>query len=197
MRQGKPDPQSVFLNVPFDRSYEKIFIALIAALVSLGRVPHSVLEIPDMGQGRMSRILDLMSRCRVSIHDLSRVGTPVRFNMPFELGIAYSLFHIMRKHNFIIMEAKKHRLDRTLSDLKAIDPKIHEGKPLLAILAAYEVLGRPRGNPPIDIAEDIFKKLWSNINTIRHRHKTIFNRHSFLELIVGATLLAKKAGLIS
>jgi hypothetical protein len=56
MRLGIPDPQSVFLNVPFDASYEKIFVALIVALISLGRVPRCVLEITDTGQGRMPRI---------------------------------------------------------------------------------------------------------------------------------------------
>jgi hypothetical protein len=197
MRYSKPDPQSVFLNVPFDPSYERIFVGLIAALVSLGRVPHCVLEIPELGQGRMRRIMDLMSRCRVSIHDLCRVGIPVRFNMPFELGIAYSLCHIIRKHNFIIMEARRHRVDKTLSDLKAIDPKIHEGRPKMAIRAVYEALGRPKGNPPIDVAEGIYKKLWLNINTIRNGSSTIFNRHSFNELIVGVTFLAKRAGVIS
>ena len=197
MRLGIPDPQSVFLNVPFDASYEKIFVALIVALISLGRVPRCVLEITDTGQGRMPRITDLIAHCRVSIHDLSRVGIPVRFNMPFELGIAYTIRLVGKKHDdIIIMEKKKFRFDKTLSDLKAIDPKIHEGKPMLAISAIYEALGRPTGNPRIEVAEKMYAQLWLNISTIRHRTATIFNRRSFNELIVGATLLAKKAGIL-
>jgi hypothetical protein len=80
--------------------------------------------------------------------------------------------------------------------LKAIDPKIHEGKSMLAISAIYEALGRPTGNPRIEIAEKIYGQLWLNINTIRHRSATIFNRRSFNEIVVGATLLAKKEGII-
>jgi len=196
MRFAKPEPQSVFLNIPFDSSYEKTFVALVVALVSLGRIPRCVLEISDMGQGRLSRIMDLISRCRVSIHDLSRVGVPVRFNMPFELGIAYALRNLGGKHDIIVMERKRYRLDKTLSDLKAIDPKIYEGKPLLAITGVYEALGRPTGNPPIGIAEKISRELWSNISTVRHRSSTIFNRRSFNELIVGTTLLAQEENLI-
>jgi len=196
MQLGRPDPQSVFLNVPYDPSYERIFVALVATLISLGRMPHCVLEISETGQGRMPRIMSSLSSCEVSIHDLSKVGRPARFNMPFELGIAYTLHYATGKHKFIIMEKKKHRLDITLSDLKCHDPKIHEGNPLLAISAIYEVLGRPTGNPSIRIPEGIFRRLWSDIQTIRHRSPTIFNRRSFNELIAGATYLARKAGVI-
>jgi hypothetical protein len=86
--------RSVFLNVPFDESYEPLFVALISALVALGRIPRCVLELPEMGSGRLARILQLIRSCSISIHDLSRVGLPVRFNMPFELGIAVALSRI-------------------------------------------------------------------------------------------------------
>jgi len=197
MRLAKPDPQSVFLNVPFDPAYERIFVALVSAFVSLGRVPRCVLEISDTGQGRMVRIVNLISGCRVSLHDLSRVGLPVRFNMPFELGIAYALRQLRRDHDFIILEKVEHRLDMTLSDLKYIDPKIHKGRPFLAIHAVYEALGLRDGNPDISIPESIYRQLWSNINTIRRRSDTIFNRRSFNELIGGATKLAKEEGIIA
>src|SRR5438132_838642 len=75
--------RSVFLNVPFDEDYERLFVALISALVALGRIPHCVLELPETGQGRLLRILQLISSCPVSIHDLSRAELPARFNMPF------------------------------------------------------------------------------------------------------------------
>src|SRR5438093_5118087 len=88
--------RSVFLNVPFDKSYEPLFVGLISALVALGRTPRCVLELPEMGQGRLVRILRLIQSCGVSIHDLSRVGLPVRFNMPFELGIAVALARVNR-----------------------------------------------------------------------------------------------------
>ena len=197
-RRRAVDPHSVFLNVPFDASYQRVFVALIAALVSLGRVPRCVLEVPDSGQGRMPRIIELISKCRVSVHDLSRVGVPVRFNMPFELGIAYMLCHRVGNHDFIVLEAKEHRFDKTLSDLKSIDPKIHHRSPMLTISAIYDALGRPLplGNPSVKVPEKMFRKLWAQINHIKGRRKTIFHRRPFNELILRAIDLAKQENVI-
>ena len=81
----------VFLNLPFDKSYEPLFVAMISAIVAIGRTPRCVLEVPEQGDGRLTRVFNLMRSCSVSLHDLSRVGLPVRFNMPFELGVAFAL----------------------------------------------------------------------------------------------------------
>lgn len=119
---------SVFLNFPFDESYKKIFIGLIASLVSLSRTPRSVLEIPEDGVGRLARLCRLVAECRVSIHDLSRVGMPARFNMPFELGLACATAQQNpNRYGFFILEKVNFRFDQTLSDLKGRDPIIHHG----------------------------------------------------------------------
>src|SRR5205085_8759319 len=133
--------------VPFDEEYEPIFVALISSLVSIGRNPRSVLEIPETGKGRLARILRLLRSCPVSIHDLSRVELPARFNMPFELGIAFTLARIERNHDFIILEAVRHRLQKTLSDVNGIDPGIHAATARGAISCIVSQLGKPRGNP--------------------------------------------------
>jgi hypothetical protein len=54
------DPRSVFLNVPFDRSYEPFFVTLVSALISLGQKPRCVLEVRERGQGRLVRIHELL-----------------------------------------------------------------------------------------------------------------------------------------
>jgi hypothetical protein len=91
-RRSTPvDPAKVFLIVPYDSSYERTLVALTAALVVLGRVPQLTFQITDGGQGRLRRIFDLLKSCRFSIHDLSAVDKPVRFNIPFELGLACAL----------------------------------------------------------------------------------------------------------
>src|SRR5438874_677148 len=84
---------SVFLNIPYDHSFENLYLAYIAGVSAYGRVPRATLEIPSSAR-RLDRILDVMTECSYSIHDLSRVEldrsaplTP-RFNMPFELGLA-------------------------------------------------------------------------------------------------------------
>jgi hypothetical protein len=105
-------PEQVFLNVPYNRSYEKMLVALTCALVAVGRVPRLTFEVPEVGEGRLKRIFDLIKSCRVSVHDLSAVGMPVRFNMPFELGLAWTVKQQLGQHDFLILEGKAHRLPR-------------------------------------------------------------------------------------
>ena len=81
----------MFLNVPFDHSYERFFIGLIASVVAVGRTPRCVLELTEYGSGRLTRLIHHIGSCSLSIHDRSRVGTPARFNMPFELGLAIGI----------------------------------------------------------------------------------------------------------
>jgi hypothetical protein len=189
---------NVFLNVPFDPSYERLFVALISALVALGRVPRTVLEVPEQGDGRLVRILQIIRRCPVSIHDLSRVGLPVRFNMPFELGIAFALFRIERNHRFVILEAKRHRLQRTLSDANGIDPGIHEATVTGVISCVLSHLGKPQANPDLKTVARIHRKLWKAASFLKttHHRDTIYSRPIFGELVEGATRLARQEGLI-
>lgn len=123
-----PDPKAVFVNVPFDAAYEPLFVTLVGTLVFLGQKPHCVLEVREKGDGRLIRILDLMRTCRMSVHDLSRTGTPVRFNMPFELGLACALkLQHPTDYEVFVLDAIPYRIDRTLSDYKGRDPLMHGG----------------------------------------------------------------------
>ena len=191
--------RSVFRNVPFDEDYETLFVALICALVALGRIPRCVLELPETGQGRLVRILQLIKSCPVSIHDLSRVELPARFNMPFELGIAVALSRFNRKHKFIVLEKQRYRLDKTLSDLKAIDPVIHGATVPGVISCVLSSLGRPAGNPPVETVTRIHRQLWKAVTPLKqtHRRLNIYSRTIFGELVAGAFLLAKKYNLIA
>ena len=123
-----PDPNAVFINVPFDPSYESLFVTLVGSLVFLGQEPHCVLEVREKGDGRLLRIVELMRTCRMSIHDLSRTGTPVRFNMPFELGLARSLkLANPAAYEVFVLDSRPYRIDKTLSDYKGRDPLIYGG----------------------------------------------------------------------
>lgn len=188
-RALKIDPKSVFLNVPFDKKYEQIFIGIVVGLVTLGLKPRSVIEIPEQGQGRMDRLFNLIRTCGASIHDLSRVGSPARFNMPFELGLAFSLKQMTGQHFFALFETKKYRLDRTLSDLKMIDPKIHGGNGQRALQCVYESF-KPYGHPaPTEQGQKIYRYLVRDIKGLRQRRETIFNPIAFEALITRALLL--------
>jgi hypothetical protein len=188
--------------VPFDAGYERNFVALIAAVVSLGRTPHCVLELPELGSGRLSRLFELFEQCRISIHDLSRVGVPVRFNMPFELGLACALarygkykFQKGYSHDFIIMEKTPYRLDRTLSDLKGIDPLIHNGSSRRIVSCVLEVLHSASNNPNPVTVSNFSKKLWKTAEEFKRMYSatTIFNRSIFNAVVSAGLQLAVRA----
>lgn len=84
-------PDSVFLNVPFDKKYARLFDALVFAVHDCGFIARSALEVDDSGQARVLKILDIIERSKYGIHDISRAGIDrqtglARFNMPLELG---------------------------------------------------------------------------------------------------------------
>lgn len=146
------DPQSVFLNVPFDRRYSPLFVAQISGLTALGLIPRCVLEIPSGGRNRLQRIYGLLSGCGASIHDLSRVSVSSaarvpRFNMPFELGIAYGLAQTTA-HRFFVFEQEPYRLQVSLSDLNGHDPLIHGGTQKGVLRALLDGFSDSRASTP-------------------------------------------------
>jgi len=80
------EPGSVFLNLPFDTKFHRLFLAYVAGGVSFGLQPRVALEVPG-GVGRISKIITLIRACQCSSHDLSRVEVNIkrphtpRFNM--------------------------------------------------------------------------------------------------------------------
>ncbi len=182
MRPGKSD---VFLNVPYSASYEKILVALTAALIAVGSRPRLTFEIADGGQGRLKRIFSLLRSCRVSIHDLSAVGQPVRFNMPFELGLACAIKEQGDRHDFLLLERRAHRLDRTLSDLKGIDPKIHGGRAADAIGAVLDVLGRRGRDVAVSEVLPLHRYMMRLVPLLKRRHRTqsLFATRIYGELV--------------
>ena len=130
-----PDPNAVFLNIPYDEEFRSLYIAYIVGLYQLDLVPHLALEIPGSDR-RLNRIFQLITSCRYSIHDLSRVelsiapsATP-RFNMPLELGMTITWANLKpSRHTWFVWESEPYRLQRSASDLNGTDPYIHNGTP--------------------------------------------------------------------
>lgn len=184
-RPPKVDPSQVFLNIPYNRSYERVLVALTAALVAVGRVPRLTFQVPEIGEGRLRRIFGLMKSCRVSVHDLSAVGMPVRFNMPFELGLACAIKEQSGEHDFLILERKPHRLHRHLSDVGGIDPKIHNGTARGAINAILDVLERPGCNPSTEDVMRLHRQMMALVPAMKRRHGTsdLFSTRVYGELV--------------
>ncbi len=197
--RGQRWSRGVFLNVPFDETFEPLFVALVSSVVALGRTPRCVLEIPEDGQGRLVRILSLIRNCRTSIHDLSREEIPARFNMPFEVGIAFALSRLETpRHRFIVMESEKRRLKRTLNDLDGLDALCHENEPQILIARLLSTLGKRHGNPlPRDVIT-LHQEVWKMAVELKRAHLTsnIYSRALFCELVAGATKRASELRLL-
>lgn len=133
VRPPEPSQNSVFLNIPYDDRFRRLYLAYIAGLIHLGLNPRATLEIPG-GRNRLEKILELIRNCWYSIHDLSRVEldrtppcTP-RFNMPFELGLAVAAAQICdAPHDWFVFEAVNRRAAKSLSDIAGTDANIHHG----------------------------------------------------------------------
>jgi len=191
-----PDPTAVFLNVPYDKSYQPLFVSLVSTLVHLGKQPRCVLEIPETGQGRLRRIVALLHSCGVSIHDLSRQGQPARFNMPFELGLSWSLTLGGQGHEVILMDSQPHRLDKVLSDLKGHDPLIHGNscdRLIAGVLDVYEIRGVvPSVNELVEEARTL-RRLGQEISR-RYRTETVFRAAPYRALVEAAIRRAADRG---
>ena len=191
-----PDPKSVFLNVPYDASYQPYFVSLVSALVSLGQTPRCVLEVRERGQGRLTRINELLRSCAVSIHDLCRTGLPARFNMPFELGLACSIALAGDPHDVVVLDTVPYRLDRTLSDYKGRDPLIynrHLDGLVDCIADVFQVADEPA--PDVLKAEARFLRR-SAREIAGQRGGTLFRPAAFRALVAVATNRARSQGLI-
>ena len=126
---------AVFLNIPYDERFRRLYIAYIVGLAELGFRANATLSIPG-GDRRLDRIFALIQSCRYSVHDLSRVeldrsapATP-RFNMPFELGLAVAWEKLNpTRHTWFVCESRLRRVQKSLSDLDGTDPNVHGGTP--------------------------------------------------------------------
>jgi len=149
---------AVFLNIPYDDKFSRLYLAYIAGLIHLGLDPCATFEIPG-GRNRLDKILELIRSCRYSIHDLSRVqldrtppATP-RFNMPSELGLAVASAQAdSALDGLFVFETVYRRASKSLSDLSGIDPNNHCGtvEGVMRELCNAFVLKPPRERTSVD-----------------------------------------------
>jgi hypothetical protein len=100
--------EAVFLNIPYDPQFTRLYLAYITALSAISFLPQATLGIT--GNRRLDRI----------------PRTP-RFNMPFELGLAVAWAQANPRHKWFVFESVRRRLNKSLSDLDGTDPYIHGG----------------------------------------------------------------------
>jgi hypothetical protein len=133
MPSPRVEQDSVFLNIPYDRRFQPLYLAYLVGLTELGLTPKVTLGIPG-GARRLDRIFELIQTCSYSVHDLSRVEldrtpppTP-RFNMPLELGLAIAWAKMNPEaHTWFVSESVERRAQKSVSDLNGTDFYIHNG----------------------------------------------------------------------
>jgi hypothetical protein len=167
---------------------------LIAGLCAFGLRPRATLEIPTPTR-RLDRILDLLSACRYSFHDLSRVqlsGGAPRFNMPFVVGLAVATTRWRPAHQWFLLEAHPLRVQRTLCDLGGTDAYIHGDAPRRLLVALIDALVRAAKQSTLAELFRVFQLLSVEARGIRGKYGTLFGARAFRDLVVVAVDFATR-----
>jgi hypothetical protein len=185
----QPDPNAVFLNIPYDEEFRSLYIAYIVGLYQLDLVPHFAAEIPG-GERRLNRIFQLIQSCRYSIHDLSRVelsfapSAAPRFNMPLELGMTITWANLNPSlHDWFVWESEPYRLQRSASDLNGTDPYIHGGTAEGVLRELCNAFRRDHA-PSVPRMLEVYRLVNSALNSILEKNGTRnpYDRSVFMEL---------------
>src|SRR5262245_53186413 len=124
----------VFINVPFDRRYKKLFDALVFAVHDCGFEARCALEQDDGSQVRLEKLYEIVAESRYGVHDRSRVTLDVanrlpRFNMPLELGIFLGAKRFggsqQKRKSGLILERDPYRYQICCSDIAGQDIRAH------------------------------------------------------------------------
>lgn len=129
--------KNIFVNCPFDDDYKPLLKSLLFTIIYCGFNPRIALERFDSGEGRLSKIKELIDSSIYSIHDLSRIKSKkldeyFRLNMPFEIGLdlgcrIYNSDPKYRNKRTLILESEEYSYQKALSDLSNSDVKCHNG----------------------------------------------------------------------
>lgn len=201
MRRPPRTLADVFLNVPYDRKFQRLFLSYISGVCAFGLVPRATLEIPSSAR-RLDRIFRLIQACTYSLHDLSRTeldGHPPRtprFNMPFELGLSVAWEMLSRKgrHAWFVCESQNWRLSKSLSDLNGTDGYIHGG----TIAGVFRELGnafvRSGRQPSVQQMWKIYRDVRRSLPEILRAAGTnsVYHARVFKEICVVASASADK-----
>jgi hypothetical protein len=194
-KYSKSYAHSAFINIPYDSSYESLYLALIAGLSGYGLIPKATLQIPG-SRRRLDRIINLLNSCAFSFHDLSCVEPLIpRFNMPFELGLAVAwATKVNRNHNWFIFESKGFRVQQSLSDLNGTEAYIHKGTGIGLLSQLANALVRTKHQPTVKQLKSILHDLKLVSIELKKNLATnsLFNARSFNDLVAAAAIIAKK-----
>lgn len=194
----KANKEAVFLNIPYDPQFSRLYFAYITSVSAVGLLPRATLGIT--GNRRLDRIASLIETCTYSIHDLSRVqldrhapSTP-RFNMPFELGLAVAWSQTNPRHKWFVFEAERRRLNKSLSDLDGTDPYIHGGAVAGVMREVCNAFVNPVKQPTVPQMMAMYRELRRDSGQIVKNAgaQSVFTARVFSDLCLGAASLRNK-----
>ena len=150
----------------------------------------------------MDRIVELISSCEFSIHDLSRVQldqnqprTP-RFNMPFELGLTVAWQRLGdRRHLWFVFESRQHRVSKSLSDLSGTDVYIHSGTIQGVFQQLCNAFVGERQQPSVPEMTSVYRYIKSELPEVlkASRASSIFDgARPFRDTYIAAALRAER-----
>ena len=154
---------SVFINCPFDKKYQRMLRAMVFTVYRCGFYPITAMDEDNGLENRIDKITKLIRKCRYGIHDISRIelninGYP-RFNMPFELGIFFgaSKFgnNTQKKKVALVFEETKYSYQQIISDLNGIDTKAHSSNTEKLIRELRNWIKIQKPNLEISLASEI------------------------------------------
>ena len=157
---------SVFVNCPFDKDYSQIFGGIVFAITHCGFYVRCALEEPDSSENRLLKIMNIISECKYSIHDISRVEIGAdtqlpRFNMPLELGVflGAKVFgnRYQKTKKCLILDAEPFRYRQSVSDIAGLDIDYHHNNKRRAITCVRNWLASNSGNRRLYSGSLIYK----------------------------------------
>jgi len=117
-----PAPYS-FLNIPFDKSFEPVALAIMTLCVA-GRLIPRIVSDRRSGGIRLNKLVPLIRDATWMLSDLTPVRSKwgPRLNMGIEAGIGIGVSEHAR---LIFLDRRPYRLQRIATDLNAFDPIIY------------------------------------------------------------------------
>jgi len=121
----------------------------------------------NSAQVRLDKITELICNSRYSIHDLSRTDPDKhyslpRFNMPLELGITFGCRSFgtsqHRRKTLLILDKKRYRYQKFVSDISGQDISPHFNRPIKAVEAIRDWLRTESGFSDIPGPEYIMRR---------------------------------------
>lgn len=183
----------VFINVPFDRRYKKLFDALVFAVHDCGLEARGAREDDDSSQVRLQKLYQIIEECRYGIHDLSRVTLDSanrlpRFNMPLELGIFLGAKRFGDKtqgqKSCLILDRDQYRYQTFCSDIGGQDIRAHSNDVRAAIRAVREWLRTTSKRASMPGAKDMadrYLRFRQDLPRLCNRGKLDISDLSFLD----------------